>query len=83
MPPDPPRGYRLRRAFIRTPLRQILDPPQGRNDSFPFQILLFSSSYPSAIQDKTKGMFSLTDVLIHQTILRVLRRLTNSNKLLL
>ena len=29
MPPDPPRGYRLRRAFIRTPLRQILDPPQG------------------------------------------------------
>ena len=25
MPPDPPRGYRLRRAFIRTPLRQILD----------------------------------------------------------
>ena len=28
MPPDPPRGYRLRRAFIRTPLRQILDPPQ-------------------------------------------------------
>ena len=29
MPPDPPRGYRLRRAFIRTPLRQILDPPQN------------------------------------------------------
>ena len=28
MPPDSPRGYRLRRAFIRTPLRQILDPPQ-------------------------------------------------------
>ena len=28
MPPDPPRDYRLRRAFIRTPLRQILDPPQ-------------------------------------------------------
>ena len=28
MPPDTPRGYRLRRAFIRTPLRQILDPPQ-------------------------------------------------------
>ena len=28
MLPDPPRGYRLRRAFIRTPLRQILDPPQ-------------------------------------------------------
>ena len=28
MPPDPSRGYRLRRAFIRTPLRQILDPPQ-------------------------------------------------------
>ena len=28
MPPDPPRGYRLRRPFIRTPLRQILDPPQ-------------------------------------------------------
>ena len=28
MPLDPPRGYRLRRAFIRTPLRQILDPPQ-------------------------------------------------------
>ena len=28
MPPDPPRGYRLLRAFIRTPLRQILDPPQ-------------------------------------------------------
>ena len=28
MPPDPPRGNRLRRAFIRTPLRQILDPPQ-------------------------------------------------------
>ena len=28
MPPDPPRGYRLWRAFIRTPLRQILDPPQ-------------------------------------------------------
>ena len=27
MHPDPPRGY-LRRAFIRTPLRQILDPPQ-------------------------------------------------------
>ena len=24
----PPRGYRLRRAVIRTPLRQILDPPQ-------------------------------------------------------
>ena len=28
MPPDPPRGYRLRRAFIRTPLRQILGSPQ-------------------------------------------------------
>ena len=27
-PPDPPRAYRLRRAFIRTPLPQILDPPQ-------------------------------------------------------
>ena len=26
MPPDPPRGYRLRRPFIRTPLLQILDP---------------------------------------------------------
>ena len=25
MPPDPPRSYRFRRAFIRTPLRQILD----------------------------------------------------------
>ena len=39
----------------------------GRNDLFPFQILLFYSSYLSAIQDKTKGIFSLTDVLIHQT----------------
>ena len=28
MPPNPPTDYRLRRAFIRTPLRQILDPPQ-------------------------------------------------------
>ena len=28
MPPDSPRAYRLRRAFIQTPLRQILDPPQ-------------------------------------------------------
>ena len=28
MPLDPPRGYRLRRAFIRTPLPQTLDPPQ-------------------------------------------------------
>jgi len=28
MPPEPPRGYRLRLAFIRTPLRQILDPPR-------------------------------------------------------
>ena len=28
MPPHLPRGYRLRRAFIRTPLRQTLDPPQ-------------------------------------------------------
>ena len=39
----------------------------GRNDLFPFQILPFYSSYLSAIQDKTKGIFSLTDVLIHQT----------------
>ena len=23
MPPDPPRGYRLRRAFIQTPLHEI------------------------------------------------------------
>ena len=23
MPPDPPRGYRLQRAFIRTPLHEI------------------------------------------------------------
>ena len=30
MPPEPPRGHRLRRAIIRTPLRQILDPPQPR-----------------------------------------------------
>ena len=28
MPPEPPRGYRLQRAFIRIPLRQILDLPQ-------------------------------------------------------
>ena len=28
MPLDPPRGYRLWRAFIRTPLHKILDPPQ-------------------------------------------------------
>ena len=28
MPPDPPRGYRLWRAFIRTPLHEILDPPR-------------------------------------------------------
>ena len=28
MAPDHIRGYRLRQAFIRTPLRQILDPPQ-------------------------------------------------------
>ena len=28
MPPDPPRGYRLRRAFIEPhPLHQIMDPP--------------------------------------------------------
>ena len=39
----------------------------GRNDLFPFQILPFYSSYLSGIQDKTKGIFSLTDVLIHQT----------------
>ena len=26
--PDPPSGYCLRQTFIRTPLRQILDPPQ-------------------------------------------------------
>ena len=29
MAPDPSRGYRLRQAFIRTPLRHILDPPQS------------------------------------------------------
>ena len=28
-PLAPPRGYRLRRAFIRTPIHQILDPPQN------------------------------------------------------
>ena len=28
MLPDPPRVYRLWRAFIRTPLHEILDPPQ-------------------------------------------------------
>ena len=28
MPPDPPRGYGFWRAFILTPLHQILDPPQ-------------------------------------------------------
>ena len=28
MPLDPPRGYCLSRAFIRTPLHEILDPPQ-------------------------------------------------------
>ena len=28
MPPDPPMGYRLWRAFIRTPLHEILDLPQ-------------------------------------------------------
>ena len=28
MPPDPPRGYRLWWGFIRTPLHEILDPPQ-------------------------------------------------------
>ena len=28
MPPGPPRGYHLRRAFIPNLLRQILDPPQ-------------------------------------------------------
>ena len=28
MPPDSPRGYHIRRAFIRTPLRQTLDLPQ-------------------------------------------------------
>ena len=28
MPPDPPRGYRLWWAFIRTPLHEILDLPQ-------------------------------------------------------
>ena len=28
MPPDPPRGNHLWRAFIRTPLHEILDPPQ-------------------------------------------------------
>ena len=28
MPPDPPRGYRLWRAFIQTPLHEILDLPQ-------------------------------------------------------
>ena len=28
MHPHPPRGYRLWRAFIRTPLHQILHPPQ-------------------------------------------------------
>ena len=28
MPPDPPRGYRLWRAFIRTPLHEMLDLPQ-------------------------------------------------------
>ena len=30
MPPAPPRDYHRRWAFIRTPLRQILDPPQQR-----------------------------------------------------
>ena len=33
MPPEPPRGYRLQRAFNQTPLRQILDPPQYLNFS--------------------------------------------------
>ena len=28
MPPDPPRGYRLWRAFNRTSLHEILDPSQ-------------------------------------------------------
>ena len=32
MPPDPLRGYRLLRGFNRTPLRQILDPPQDKHD---------------------------------------------------
>ena len=36
MSPDPPRGYRLRRAFIPTPLRQILDPPQSFVHLAPF-----------------------------------------------
>ena len=29
MTPDPRKDYRLRRAFIWSPLRQILDPPQN------------------------------------------------------
>ena len=40
MPPDPPRGYHLRRVFMRTPLRQILDPPQSVNGPYLFNLFL-------------------------------------------
>ena len=46
VPPGPPRGYRLRRAFIRTPLRQILDPPQ-RSPTSPGLLLELSHIRPS------------------------------------
>ena len=37
MPPESPRGYRLRRAFIRTPLRQSwIHPRQIHPETLPF-----------------------------------------------
>ena len=54
MPPDPPRGYRLRRAFIRTPLPQILNPPQGWGLTMRLQNRPFLSSKNSHFQNEAK-----------------------------
>ena len=40
MPPEPPMGYRPRRAFIRTPLRQILDPPPQQAQTLRGKLLI-------------------------------------------
>ena len=49
MPPDPPRGYRLRRAFIRTPLRQILDPPQSNGLNNEIMLLISTKIINSTV----------------------------------
>ena len=49
MPPDPPRDYRLRRAFIRTLLRQILNPPQSFQNNTSRALVLWLSCCDCAV----------------------------------